>query len=220
MMNRKLRHMNTQYPLGCDLSHMQSLNISDLSTDFKFVYVKATQGASFVDPRFNQLWQQLKADPEKYRGCYIFWDCNYTAQEHIDNIKKLGINFNDPKVLPLVIDIEEQAKGLDAMVAKNKAKYVADLQLLVKLAAELTGRKVMVYSDPSYFKDVLGGVIFENTYLWLAAIQSTPPHVLNGWNKVDFWQYSWTGNKNGEVVVGASMDLNYFMGTIDQLGKL
>lgn len=201
--------------LGFDISHHNyPFPWQNLSPDFKFCYVKATQGATYRDQRFNEYWQHLKTT-DLFRGCYIFWDCRYTAQEHWDNIASLGIDFSKPNVLPLCLDLENQmSPALDKYVANNQHTCASEIDELLKLLATNTDRKPMVYTYSNYLKEYLAGYSWPEYYLWLADYDGTAPK-----QKWDFWQYSERGTLAGEST-GGSLDLDYFNGTLDQLKLL
>lgn len=200
---------------GFDLSHFNyPFPWEKLSPDFKFAYVKATQGKTYKDARFNEYWQHLKTT-DLLRGMYCFWDCRFTAQEHWDNIASLGIDFSKEGVLPLCVDLENQMSAeLDSYVSHNSSLCAASITELLSLIKEKTGRKPMVYTYSNYLKEYLGGHSWPDCYLWLADYDGTAPN-----QHYDLWQYSEKGTLSGEPT-GGSLDLDYFNGNIDQLKAL
>lgn len=204
---------------GIDISHWQNIDFKHLSPNIKFAYVKACQGATYKDPEFNSNWQKLKLT-NLLRGPYVFWDCRYTAQQHWDNLSSLGIDFNKENVLPVMIDLENQENSdLDKMVANNHAHYAAEVTKLIELVELNTKRTPVIYTDPSYLRDYLGGASWPKCPLWLAAIQDKPPRPSKGWDKWTFWQNSWKGKIDGSLT-GGQLDMDYFNGTIEELKAL
>jgi lysozyme len=178
------------------------------------VYCKATQGATYKDPNFNEYWQYLKTTT-LLRGAYIFWDCRYTAQQHWDNLASLGIDFSKPNVLPLCLDIENQMKPeLDTWVIHNSAECIQSITDLLELIKINTGRKPMMYTYSNYLKEYLAGHSWQDCYLWLADYDGVAPK--QHW---DLWQTSQYGTTSGKLS-GGNLDIDYFNGTIEELAKL
>jgi lysozyme len=200
---------------GLDISHHNYPFPWDrLSPDFKFAFAKATQGATYKDPYFNEYWQHLKSTT-LLRGAYIFWDCRYTAQQHWDNIASLGIDFSKPGVLPLCLDLENQSTAeLDQFVIHNSAQCIASITELLGLIKTNTGRKPMVYTYANFLKEYLSGHSWPDCYLWLADYDGTAP--VSHW---DFWQCSEHGTLSGDLK-GGQLDIDLFNGTLQELQQL
>lgn len=203
------------YIQGCDISHFNyPFPWASLSPDIKFVFCKATQGAANKDPHFNEYWQHLKTT-DLFRGAYMFWDCQHTAQEHWDNIASLGIDFSKPKVLPLVLDLENQATpGLDKWVIDNAKQCVASITELLELIKTNTGHKPIIYTYANYLKEYLNHASWPDCYLWLADYDGEAPK-----EKFDFWQWSEHGTLSG-LGKGGQLDEDYFNGNLQQLNTL
>lgn len=98
------------YPVkGVDVSSYQlDINWEGLESEgFKFAFIKATEGSSHVDERFEYNWKQANATDMKV-GAYHFLsydtDGKSQAQNYIDNVdKKWGM-------LPPVVDVEFYGK--------------------------------------------------------------------------------------------------------------
>ena len=200
---------------GCDISHFNyPFPWANLSPDIKFVYCKAVQGATNKDPHFNEYWQHLKTTT-LLRGAYIFWDCQATAQQHWDNVASLGIDFSKSGVLPLVLDLENQATpDLDKWVVHNSAQCIKSITDLLNLIKTNTGRKPMIYTYANYLKEYLAGHSWPDCYLWLADYDGTAPT-----QHYDFWQNSEKGTMSGKLT-GGSLDLDVFNGDINALNAI
>lgn len=204
---------------GADLSHNNDINWSNMSPDIKFIFHKASQGISFHDPAFNSRWQYLKTT-QLFRGAYHFLTATGTAQQQAENFLSRGVNFKDPLCLPPMLDIEDQVPAsLNANITKNKAAFIQLATDWIDIVSEATGRKVLIYSYKNFFRDYLNNHVFPNTYLWLAAYQTGEPGLPVGYNSYQFWQYSERGRISGEPT-GGEIDLDYFNGTLEELGKL
>jgi lysozyme len=204
---------------GFDISHNNHVEWDEISTDMKFVYCKATQGAAFKDPAFNGYWQHLKTTP-LFRGAYHFLSVEGTAQEQAKNFLSCEIDFSKPNVLPPMLDIEDQAPAsLNEKVIKNKTAFIQLVTDWINIVEKATRRKVVIYSYKNFFDDYLNNHAWPENPLWLASYQSSQPGLPKGYTNWNFWQYSEYGKISGETT-GGEIDLDYFNGTIEQLAKL
>jgi len=205
---------------GCDISHFNSpVPWANLSPDIKFVFCKATQGAGYRDPKFNENWQHLKTT-NLYRGAYHFLTAVDSAQKQADNFLSFGIDFSKPGVLPPVLDVEDQVPAsLNSGITKDKDAFIQLITDWLLIIEKATGRKPMIYSYKNFFRDYLKDHSWPNNPLWLASYQSTQPGLPKGYTKLDFWQYSQFGTFGG-AIKGGGLDLNYFMGSKEELNKL
>jgi lysozyme len=204
---------------GFDISHQNNVQWDKMSPDMKFVYCKATQGATFKDPMFNQYWQHLKST-SLFRGAYHFLSVEGTAQQQADNFLSRGIDFSKPNVLPPMLDIEDQVPlYLNQKIIANRSAFIQLASDWISLVEKATGRKVVVYSYKNFFAEYLIDHAWPDNPLWLAAYQNSAPGLPKGYASWDFWQYSQYGRISGEPT-GGEIDLDYFNGTIEQLAKL
>lgn len=204
---------------GIDISHNNDVNWSGLGSDIQFVYAKATQGQGFKDPQFNNYWQHLKGTT-LYRGAYHFLTVGASAQDQANNFLSLGIDFSKPNVLPPMLDIEDQVSAsLNQEITDDKSAFIQLITDWIKIVEEKTSRKVVIYSYGNFFREYLNNSSWPTNPLWLAAYQNSPPHLPVGWNNWTFWQYSEYGTIGG-LPVGGEFDLDYFQGTIEELGQL
>lgn len=205
---------------GIDISHHNAPFPWDkLSTQVQFVYCKATQGATYRDPEFNNYWQHLKKTGLK-RGAYHFLTATDSAQKQADNFLSRGIDFSKPNVLPPVLDVEDQVPAsLNAGITKNKEAFIQMISDWLIIIERETGRKPIIYSYKNFFKDYLNDHSWPNNPLWLASYQNTAPGLPKGYTRYDFWQYSQFGTLSGNIR-GGGLDLDYFNGDMDALNKL
>src|SRR6184192_4170666 len=94
---------------GVDRSHLnRPVPLTHLvEKDIQFIWFKATQGLTFVDPKFNASWQEAKAIPELFRGCYAFFDGRYDGIEQAKHYLSLGVNFAADGCMPPCVDVED-----------------------------------------------------------------------------------------------------------------
>lgn len=211
---------------GFDISHFNNINWQTISPEFKFVFIKASQGASFHDPKFQEYWKQARAIG-LIVGAYHFWEAQTPPDMQCNNFLDRGIDWHSPGVLPPVIDIENQvgatpaiSKQLDRYILANKKKYAENALELLELVEQQTGRIPIVYCSPNFLSEYLGGSEpFAKYGLWIAGYQDHVPHLPKGFDNWLFWQNSEYGKQNGELT-GGNLDLDYFNGTQEQLNLL
>lgn len=203
---------------GLDISHNNTVNWAHLSPDFKFVYCKATQGASFKDGMFNAYWQHLKTT-DLLRGAYHFLQVGESAQSQADNFLSRGVDFSAPNVLPPMLDIEDQVPArLNAQIIADKAAFIQLATDWLNIVAKETGRTPVIYSYKNFFAEYLNNQSWPNP-LWLASYQAKEPGLPKGWDKWTIWQYTQFGQLDGSPS-GGEFDLDYFNGTVDELKAL
>lgn len=189
------------------------------ATGQRFVFVKASEGESYTDPTFDDNWRGAKS-AGLLRGAYHFFRCNVDARKQADCFIDYVKSFNDAGELPPVLDLET-ADG------QRKEKIIPAAKIWLDRVEAVFGRKPIIYSGQyflqDYFSEAGGGPpTWAKDYpLWLAQypsqyIPESQPYLPRGWFKWTFWQYSEKGRVNG---INASVDLNVFSGTLEELYK-
>lgn len=203
---------------GIDISHQNDINWELISDNIKFVYHKATQGVSFVDPEFNTRWQYLKST-DLLRGCYHFLTSTGTAQQQADNFLSCNVDFSKPNVLPPMLDFEDQVPALlNSQITSNKQAFIQLITDWTDIIQKATGRTVIHYSYKNFFAEYLNNHSWPNP-LWIAAYQSQQPSLPVGYSKYTIWQNSQYGHLNGSLT-GGDVDMDVFNGTIEELTAL
>src|SRR5215208_4599287 len=189
------------------------------ATGQRYVFIKATEGDSYADPTFDDNWRGAKS-AGLLRGAYHFFRCNVDpkkqATKFIDYVKTM----NDNGELPAVLDLETND-------GQRNEKIIARARTWLDLVEAAFGKKPIIYSGQyflqDYFSEAGGGPpAWAKDYpLWLAQYpnQYTPgmqPFLPRGWFRWTFWQYSERGQVNG---INASVDLNLYNGTLEELYK-
>jgi len=178
---------------GADLSHHQATFDADryFAAGEDFVFLKATEGAGFVDPTFRSRWQAAGARP---RGAYHFArpggsPVDAQADHFLDTVRAAGWRAGDVWVLDL-----EDAGGL------GPASLVAWADRWCTRVRAALGGRGLVYSYPFFIRFQLGdpGRIPGGCLGWWARYAATPYEGLfrpGGWpDPPSLWQCS-----NGEV---------------------
>ena len=199
---------NPTYPHGTDISHWQgNINWQKMkSKNVKYVFMKASEGASFRDPRFTDNWKNAK-EAGLYRGAYHFYrnGVNPITQAHLLMSQLNG----DKGELPLVLDCEDTIGTVDKQ----------ELLGCLKEIENLSGRKPIIYTGKWWWNPKVGNVEWAKEYdLWIAQyVNVSQPSLPIGFNKWLFWQYSSSGNGAQYGVSSNRIDLNNFNGAQEDL---
>lgn len=207
---------------GVDRSHHNGyVPISSLvDKGIRFIFFKATQGVTYIDPAFNASWQEAKAIAELAIGCYAFFDGRYDGIEQAKHYLSLGVNFAADGCLPPCVDVEDLI-GTDEADTERANKWVADnfklvLQRLndfLTYIKEHTGRDCIIYTYNNYIKEYFHSYGFPNNPMWLSSLQANCPVRYDTGKLPLFWQNTYHWN-------GSDMDGNVFMGTQEELNQL
>jgi GH25 family lysozyme M1 (1,4-beta-N-acetylmuramidase) len=189
------------------------------ATGQRFVFVKATESITYKDPTFDDNWFGAKS-AGLLRGAYHFFRCNSDAKKQADYFIDYVKSFDDNGELPPVLDLETPD-------GQRKEKIVPAARTWLDRVEAAFGRKPIIYSGQYFLQDYLceaggGPPAWAKEYpLWLAQypnqfVAGSQPFLPRGWFKWTFWQYSEKGRING---INASVDLNLFSGTLEELYK-
>jgi lysozyme len=205
---------------GFDISHNNDpIHWPGISPDLQFVFIKASQGATFHDPMFQDNWHSAR-DKGLVHGAYHFLTATDSAQDQANNFLNRGIDWSQPNVLPPVLDVEDQVpSSLNIHITANRAAFIQLVTDWISIVAKSTGRTPIIYSYKNFFAEYLNNHSWPDNGLWLASYQPTAPGLPVGYKAWQFWQYSEHGQLNG-LSTGGGFDLDYFNGTIDDLKKL
>ena len=198
--------------IGTDVSHWQgNIDFRKMkAAGAQFVFMKSSQ-ATWTDQRFVRNWQAAK-DAGIFRGAYHFIDWTRTAQQQADHFSNLfaAHGMGD---LPPVADFELR-EG-----APSRSLTALFLRVFCERVEANTGRRPIIYTAPYFWREMGNTDAYWRKYdLWLAhyttagAPLSTPP-----WTAWHFWQYTDRGPGATYGVASASIDLNRWHGTLEQL---
>lgn len=183
----------------------------------RFVFVKASEGATYADPTFDDNWRGAKSSG-LLRGAYHFFHCNVDpkkqAGKFIDYVKSM----NDDGELPPILDLETND-------GQTKDKIIPRVKTWLDTVEEAFQKKPMIYSRAIFLQDNLsemggGPPVWARDYpLWVAQypnvyVEGSQPILPRGWFQWTFWQYSQTGRVTG---INAKVDLNVFNGSLEDL---
>ena len=193
-----------EYPIkGFDVSHHQGdIQWQSISPqEFKFVYLKATEGGDFKDRKFQDNW--LKAREQGFLvGAYHFYrlcrDGQIQAQNFIETVPKKTDS------LPPVIDLEYDSTCIKTYPREQLLK---EIQVMHDQLYQHYGLQPIFYTSKAFYNIVLVDK-FKQTPLWIREYQGQPE--LKGNPKWTFWQHTSQGQIKG---IPTLVDLNVFQGS-------
>ncbi|KAF2721450.1 glycoside hydrolase family 25 protein [Polychaeton citri CBS 116435] len=190
---------------GFDVSHYQSSvdwSAAYNTGGLRFVYIKATEGTTYKDPKFGTHYDGA-TNAGFIRGGYHFASGSSSATAQAKFFYQNGGGWTkDGITLPGMLDLEGDC------ISTSWIKEFSDEY------HSLSGRYPVLYSSPSWWSECTGGSsAFVNTNpLMMACWSSSPCTPQGGWPYYTIWQYA-DSNKYGG-------DSDVFSGSITQLKKL
>lgn len=189
---------------GVDVSHSNGKIdwVQAKSEGIQFVFVKATEGTTFVDPNFHTNWTGLRA-AGIVRGAYHYFRPNVSASDQASFVANTvgALEAND---LPIVCDFEE----LDGVSSSNAIAAAIEFMNDV---TKLTGKQAIVYTFPKFLSSYGGLVKYP---LWAASYGHSCPTLPPGFKAWDFWQ---TADQGGVANVHSTVDQDEFNGSLEDL---
>jgi lysozyme len=193
---------------GIDVSHHQKvINWNRVKSDpIDFVFMKATEGENFLDPRFKYNWR--KAYEKRFiRGAYHFYRPSVSSTIQAQHfIRTVQLASGD---LPPVLDLEVTDNRPQKIIIEGAKNWLTMIE-------SHYGVKPIIYTNRDWYKKYVKGN-FEDYTIWMAAYTTFPLPKLDGEKKWDFWQYTNNGAVQG---VNGAVDLNVFYGTREEMKEL
>ena len=173
----------------------------------RFVFVKASEGV-FIDPDYLANWTRCRG--KLYRGAYHFftWKADAVAQARFF----AGVLQAGPGELPPVVDYESRTGVPDRVTA------VSRLEQFVSEFERITGRQLMVYTSPSFWREFGSTAAhWAARPLWIANYQVSKPTVPAPWANWDFWQYTDKGDGLAYGAESKNIDMNWYNGSLEEM---
>lgn len=183
---------------GIDVSNYQkdiNWNAAAEDPSIKYVYVKATEGATHRQHRYRRNIENARQHGVKV-GSYHFLSTSSPIQKQFENFISMA-KPEEQDLIPL-LDVETHAGWTDKQLQDS-------VKLFVQLLEEYYGCKPMIYTNVSYFNNKLG-YEFKNYPLFIARYSKNEPQ-LNFGAKWILWQFSDCGVIKG---IDANVDLSRF----------
>ncbi len=151
----------------------------------KFVYVKATEGATYTSRHYIYNMENARKHGIKV-GSYHFLRTGSRIKDQFENFKR-SVKKSDQDLIPL-IDVETR-QGWTAQQLRDSVKVFADM------VEEYYGCRPMIYTSSSFFNNLLGAA-FADYPLFIARYATSEPQLSCG-AKWTLWQFSEKGRISG-----------------------
>jgi len=188
------------YVQGVDVSHHQGpIDWRALANDgVAFAYIKASEGAEHVDPRFRDNWEAAARAGLK-RGAYHFFTlCRPGAAQAAHFIAVVP---SDPAALPPALDMEHKGP---CRQGKTMSDVVGEMNQFLDAVEAHVGKRPRIYTPREFHDLYLRNVAGER--FWIRSLFIKPRFREDDWV---IWQHHNRGRKRG---VTGPVDLNAFHG--------
>ena len=150
---------------GIDLSHHNT--VTDWSqVEVDFVILKATEGATYKDPKFKKYLKEAKSYNINV-GAYHFMTTSSSAEAQFENFKNV-VNRDDIDLIP-VLDIERYTKG--HRISKQQLRR--EVRKFCDLCASYYGKSPIIYCSERFYRNhFING--FEDCLYWCGDLDRTP----------------------------------------------
>ena len=160
-----------------------------------FVYIKATEGATYVDPVYQQNINGARA--RKFRvGAYHYFRTTSSVQKQFENYKK-HVMKSDIDLIPMV-DVEECKKW-------SATQFQDSLMRFIQLVKSHYGKAPMIYSVNTFYNKYCAPR-FNNFHLIIGRYGNEKPFI-KGKGTYTIWQKSQTGKLSG---IPKEVDIDVF----------
>jgi lysozyme len=190
---------------GIDVSHHQKQIDWQVvaGQGISFVFMKATEGATFQDSLFCKNWDAAKMANIR-RGAYHFFRPSVPAEIQAANFLN-WVNMETGDLFP-VLDVEV-TDGLPEIAVRQ------GISTWLSIVESSLGVKPVLYSNQKFFNAHLANHFLEYP-VWIARYNPwLKPHLQNN-RQWQFWQY---GNRGQLQGIAGAVDFNVFRGTITDL---
>lgn len=188
---------------GVDVSHYQgAINWATLKDGgVGFAYIKASEGAQFRDPRFDENWRRSKEAGVPRAAYHFFTLCKTGAEQAANFIAATPVEANG---LPHALDAEQTGK---CRSGRRVGDPVAEIKAFLDLTEKHYGRRPLIYTTREFHETFLRGRL-QTERFWLRSLHRPPGFRKDQWT---LWQYHHRGLRSG---VAGHVDLNAFNGTL------
>lgn len=183
---------------GIDVSNYQkdiNWDATVKDSNIKYVYIKATEGASHKQHRYRRNVEHARQRGIKV-GSYHFMTTTAPIQAQFENFISV-VRPEEQDLVPL-LDVEKKGNWSNKQLQDSVMKFA-------KLLEDYYGCKPMIYASSNYFNNYLGEP-FKNYPLFIARYSQNEPQLSYG-AKWILWQFSDRGRIEG---IDALVDLSRF----------
>lgn len=194
--------INKNSIIGVDISHHQGIvNMKKLKDqNISFIYLKATEGSSLTDNKFNENWHNAKQN-NILVGAYHFFSYDSKGEtQALNYINTVGDLYGS--LIP-VVDVEYY--GNKHKNPPKKEDVVRELNAFLSILEERYKVKPMIYSREGIYNKYIKGE-FDDYKKWISAIYF--PLELSYKEDWYLWQYTDKGLLDGYNGREKYIDLN------------
>ncbi len=190
----------SRYIQGVDISwHQGAIDWRTLAADdVAFAYIKATEGADHVDPRFAFNWEHAGASG-LYRGAYHFFTLCQPGARQASNF--IAIVPRVEGALPPALDLEHMGPCREGPTMTD---VIAEARIFMDRLEAHYGVRPIIYTTREFHDAHLSELQGER--FWIRSIAAPPNFRQADWI---IWQHHNRGHKRG---VSGPVDLNAFRG--------
>lgn len=183
---------------GIDVSsHQKEIDWSRVAADanVRFVYIKATEGATYVSPHYETNAAQARERGIKV-GSYHFLRTTATLKEQFDNFTRVA----KPELQDLlpVIDFENRGNWSDKQISDS-------LEAFAQMLSGYYGCQPMIYTSSNFYNKYLAKS-FKEYRLWVARYHPDEP-TLSGQAQYVLWQFTDNAKLDG---ITTAVDMSRF----------
>lgn len=197
---------------GIDISHYQGdIDWDDLRNamiegcPLRFIVIKATEGSSRVDEKFNDNFYMVR-EYGYIRGAYHFWSNKSTAREQAYFfLNKVRLEDGD---LPPVLDVEHKPKD------RSAEDFQRDILTWLHIVEDKYHVKPIIYTYYKFKEKYLNAPVFDDYPYWIAHYYVDKVEYKGEWK---FWQHTDVGRLPG---IKGYVDFNIYNGSYYDLRKL
>jgi len=202
------------YTQGVDVSNYQGEIDFDVLHEqgIQFVFIKATEGNSWVDQRFQENWKKASKCKGLRYGAYHFMSFRTPGSEQASSF--INTVPKDKDALPPVVDIELYEEFINS--PPSQEHFRETLNPILEAMEKQYGKTPILYTTSYvYNRYILGN--YDNP-IWIAD-HSLPAALPDGTPWL-FCQYSYEGQLDGYDGEEPYIDLDVFNGSPEQLQEL
>ena len=184
-----------QDSFGIDVSHHNGKINWGQVPDVEFVYVKATEGATYVDPMYQQNIKGARAK-ELRVGAYHYFRTTSSVQKQFENYKE-HVKKRDIDLIPMV-DVEECKKW-------STVQFQDSLMRFIQLIKAHYGKAPIIYSVNTFYNRFCAPRF--NKYYLMIGRYGNEEAFIKGKGTYTIWQKSQTGKLFG---IPKNVDIDVF----------
>lgn len=199
-----------RFVTGIDVSAYQGeIDWKTLSAeDIFFVFIKATEGSTFVDEKFDYNFKEA-AKTSLAVGAYHFFSYDSSGKTQAENFISNVTPFKG--MLPPVIDLEFYGDKADFPPQRDKVEK--ELKTMLTLLEEHYGQKPVIYATEKSY-DLYLSDDYKEYDIWIRNVISKPK--LSDDRNWTFWQFTNRERLDGYKGEEKYIDMNIFNGDTEK----